>query len=607
MITVEQSVANNGAAPVTLRRFGLINRTNKTASIDSFNVHSGPIGGFDGVVTFATDYDDVAEAGSVANAGKTDWVGFTDIYWLSALIPDKARATSDFRSLGRGIYRADVLYDPVSVAPGQQLSGATRLFAGAKESDVLDRYEDGGIANFGLSIDWGWFRWFERPIFLLLNKIYELVGNFGLAIILLTVIVRGLMFPIAQRQFASMASMKAVQPKMKEIQERFKDDKQQQQQEIMALYKKEGVNPLAGCLPILLQIPVFFALYKVLILSVEMRHKPFALWIKDLSAQDPAHILNLFGLLPFTPPSFLAIGLLAVLLGVTMYLPVQAQSGADGSDAATGLRDHAVDDDVRHGAVRGGPADLLDHLEHPDDRAADLPLFPASADQGGGVTDDATHDVTDNAADGAALERARRLFAGPVEFLKSAPALKFLPDPDYPEVAFCGRSNVGKSSLLNALTGRKAIARTSVTPGRTQELNFFDVGEPAVLRLVDMPGYGYAKAPPKVVENWRRLVRDFLRGRQVLKRTLLLVDARHGVKPVDAEMMAMLDEAAVGYRIVLTKADKIKASELADVLVRTQAEGRKHPAAFPDVLVTSSEKGMGIAELRLAVLEDSEI
>ena len=182
-----------------------------------------------------------------------------------------------------------------------------------------------------------------------------------------------------------------------------------------------------------------------------------------------------------------------------------------------------------------------------------------------------------------------------------------LPDPDAPEIAFAGRSNVGKSSLLNALTGRRAIARTSVTPGRTQELNFFEVGDPTVLRLVDMPGYGFAKAPPKVVEQWRRLVRDFLRGRHVLKRTLVLIDSRHGVKPVDVDMMQMLDQAAVGYRLVLTKADKVKASDLAAVLAATEAEARKHPAAFPEVLVTSSEVKMGIDALRAAVLADAEL
>jgi YidC/Oxa1 family membrane protein insertase len=319
MITATQSVVNRGGAPITVRPFALVNRTDKTASLDSFNVHSGPIGAFDQSVRFDVNYEDVREAGSVANAGSTNWVGFTDVYWLSALIPDKAPATSDFRALGGGVYRADLLYRPTQVAPGQQLTRTTRVFAGAKESEVLDRYEDAGIANFGLAIDWGWFRWFEKPIFVLLRALFHTVGNFGVAIILLTLIVRGIMFPIAQRQFASMAAMRAVQPKMKVIQERYKDDKQKQQQEIMALYKQEGVNPLAGCLPMFLQIPIFFALYKVLILAIEMRHQPFVLWIKDLSAPDPLHILNLFGLLPFTPPSFLAIGVLALLLGVTMY------------------------------------------------------------------------------------------------------------------------------------------------------------------------------------------------------------------------------------------------------------------------------------------------
>ena len=199
---------------------------------------------------------------------------------------------------------------------------------------------------------------------------------------------------------------------------------------------------------------------------------------------------------------------------------------------------------------------------------------------------------------------AAKLFSGRVEFLLSAPQLKFLPEGDFPEIAFCGRSNVGKSSLLNALTGRRAIARTSVTPGRTQELNFFEVGEPTQFRLVDMPGYGFAKAPVKVVEKWRALVRTFLKGRAVLKRTLVLVDSRHGLKDVDREMMKMLDETAVGYRIVLTKTDKIKASELDAVAAQVAEEARKHPAAHPQLHLTSSEKGMGLAELRAAVLAD---
>ena len=215
--------------------------------------------------------------------------------------------------------------------------------------------------------------------------------------------------------------------------------------------------------------------------------------------------------------------------------------------------------------------------------------------------------MTEEEAVAAELEeRARKLLTGRVEFLLSAPQLKFLPDPVVPEIAFAGRSNVGKSSLLNALTNRKSLARASVTPGRTQELNFFDVGDPLSLRLVDMPGYGFAKAPIKVVERWKMLVRDFLRGRQVLKRTLVLIDSRHGVKDVDREMMKLLDEAAVGYRLVLTKTDKIKASELAAVKAATEAEPRKRTTAFPLVHATSSEKGMGIAELRAAVLADAE-
>jgi GTP-binding protein len=208
-----------------------------------------------------------------------------------------------------------------------------------------------------------------------------------------------------------------------------------------------------------------------------------------------------------------------------------------------------------------------------------------------------------SAFDEDAIEAARKTFAGPVAFLKSAPALEHLPDPVVPEIAFAGRSNVGKSSLLNKLTNRNALARTSNTPGRTQELNFFDVGEPLAFRLVDMPGYGFAKAPKDVVRKWRYLVNDFLRGRDVLKRTLVLIDARHGIKDVDREIMEMLDKAAVSYRLVLTKADKIKPTELEKVATETAEEARKRPAAHPDILSTSSETGLGMPELRAAVIE----
>ena len=207
------------------------------------------------------------------------------------------------------------------------------------------------------------------------------------------------------------------------------------------------------------------------------------------------------------------------------------------------------------------------------------------------------------AADHELSEQARKLFAGPIEFLKSAPELKFLPDPTVPEIAFAGRSNVGKSSLLNALTNRKTLARTSNTPGRTQELNFFDVGSPLELRLVDMPGYGFAEAPKDLVKRWRFLINDYLRGRVVLKRTLVLVDSRHGLKEVDREVMRMLDDAAVSYHIVLTKADKVKPSALGSLYETTMVEAAKHPAAHPSIFTTSSETGSGIAELRTAILE----
>ncbi|MEL7189234.1 MAG: membrane protein insertase YidC [Pseudomonadota bacterium] len=324
MINAVQKVENTGDAAAIVQPFALIDRSITNASPDEWLVHAGPVGSFGGTIDEDYGYDDlpVDASNPYRPTGAVDWIGFTDRYWLSALIPEEGAAEPAFRRLSNGVYRADISYAPVTIAAGDTLSQSTKLFAGAKENDVLEAYmETDGIAQFDLAISWGWFWFLEKPLLWLLKTLFGLIGNFGLAIIALTFVVRGLLFPIAQKQFGSMAQMKAVQPKMKEIQERYKDDKQQQQQKIMELYKKEKVNPLAGCLPLLLQIPIFFALYKVLILAIEMRHEAFIpFWIKDLSAPDPWTILNLFGLLPFDVPGFLGIGVLTVLLGVTMWL-----------------------------------------------------------------------------------------------------------------------------------------------------------------------------------------------------------------------------------------------------------------------------------------------
>ncbi|MES2497347.1 MAG: membrane protein insertase YidC [Pseudomonadota bacterium] len=324
MFTITQKLINSSTGAVAARPYGLISKDGVSKDPSSWTLHTGPIGVFNDAANYDLSFKKLDEAGQpgIRFASTGGWLGFGDKYWLTALVPDaKAPVDAGFLSTAPQVYQAVESGRALVIAPGKAASVSQRFFAGAKEVGLLDRYENElGVPLFSRAIDWGWFRILEKPIFWVLDQVFKLVGNFGVAIIILTFLVRGLMFPIAQKQFRSMAGMRRVQPKMKDLQERHKEDKPRLQQELLKLYQEEKVNPLAGCLPILVQIPVFYALYKVLMVTIEMRHQPFILWIRDLSAPDPLHVLNLFGLLDFTPPAFLGIGILALLLGVSMWL-----------------------------------------------------------------------------------------------------------------------------------------------------------------------------------------------------------------------------------------------------------------------------------------------
>ena len=320
MFTIKQTVGNAGGTAVAVAPYAFVNRAGVSKDPDSWTIHTGPMSAHNGGADYGLDFKDIDKA-PASYTSKGGWYGFVDKYWLTAAVPDQASdVTAQYRGGANKSYQADYTVAAKPLAPGAVITSTSRFFAGAKEVNLLDRYEDTlGIPHFGKAIDWGWFEIVEKPIFKYLDWLFRMIGNFGVAIILLTLTIRGLMFPIAQRQFASMASMRAIQPKVKALQERYKDDKPRLQTETMALYKQEKVNPVAGCLPTLIQIPIFYALYKVLMLTIEMRHQPFVAWIKDLSAPDPLTPVNLFGLLHFAPPHFIAIGVVPILLGISMF------------------------------------------------------------------------------------------------------------------------------------------------------------------------------------------------------------------------------------------------------------------------------------------------
>ena len=324
MFKITQAVANKGTNTVELFPYGLVSRQGTPETSGFYILHEGLLGVNNGELK-EVDYDDLQEQKLESSTGTGGWIGITDKYWLTALVPNKdAQVTKRYVYRKSGVidtYQVDFLGAGVSVAAGTSGTAENRLFAGAKQVRILDGYEESlGIQRFDLAIDWGWFYFLTRPIFYGLLWLEVHVGNLGLAILLLTVGIKLAFFPLANKSYESMSKMKKLQPEMLKLRERYGEDKVKLNEEMMALYKREGTNPASGCLPILLQIPVFFALYKVLFVTIEMRHAPFYGWIQDLSAPDPTTVFNLFGLIPWAPPDFLMIGVWPLLMGISMFL-----------------------------------------------------------------------------------------------------------------------------------------------------------------------------------------------------------------------------------------------------------------------------------------------
>jgi YidC/Oxa1 family membrane protein insertase len=327
MFTVTQAVDNAGLESVTLFPYALVSRHGIPQDITNFYIlHEGLIGvmGEDGLHEF--DYSDVTEGNTYTFEATGGWLGITDKYWAAVVAPDqRVPYKARFTSYGdEPAFQADYLAGGMTVAPGAGAEVTSRTFAGAKEVGTVDGYEaQYGLLKFELLIDWGWFHFITKPLFLLLDWLNGIVGNFGVAILVATVLIKLVFFPLANKAYVSMSAMKKLQPEMVKLRERYKDDRMRQQQEMMALYKKEKVNPMSGCLPIVIQIPVFFALYKVLFVTIEMRHQPFFGWIRDLSAPDPTSLFNLFGLIPWDPPGILMIGIWPLIMGFTMFLQMR--------------------------------------------------------------------------------------------------------------------------------------------------------------------------------------------------------------------------------------------------------------------------------------------
>ena len=339
VFTVTDTVANLSGQPITIAPYGRVERQGVPADLGKQMIlHEGAIGTFGANGKFATEqvkYKDWAKKPRIENQSTGGWLGITDKYWMAALIPDQKETIEGRFAVrdpeGLNVHEAAMLGATRTIQPGRQIEETQRLFAGAKRNEILAGYEKSlDLPRFVYAIDWGMFWFLTRPIFMIVEFFYGVLGNFGLAILALTVVVKLIKFPLANKSYESRSKMRTLQPKMEELKKKFKDDPQKQQQETMALYQREKINPLAGCLPILVQIPVFYALYKVLFVTIEMRHAPFFGWIRDLSARDPSTVWNLFGAIPWDPATLplvgsllngpLHLGVLPIVYGLTMWL-----------------------------------------------------------------------------------------------------------------------------------------------------------------------------------------------------------------------------------------------------------------------------------------------
>ncbi len=330
LFTVDDAVENRTSGTVLLHSFGLVSRHGKPDIAGFYILHEGLIGVLGEEGLLEVDYDDLEDEDKIqSHETPNGWLGITDKYWAVTLIPNQSSPFlgrfGNHGSNEQPVYQTDFLSrNAVEIAPGSITKTTNRLFAGTKVVSTIDAYQEKfGIANFELLIDWGWFYFITKPLFQVIDFFYKLVGNFGLAILAVTVLIKLIFLPLANKSYASMSKMKKLQPEVTKLRERYPDDRQKMQQEMMELYKKEKVNPMSGCWPIMIQIPVFFALYKVLFGTIEMRHAPFFGWIQDLSAPDPTSLFNLFGLIPWAPPSFLMIGIWPILMGITMFIQMR--------------------------------------------------------------------------------------------------------------------------------------------------------------------------------------------------------------------------------------------------------------------------------------------